>query len=266
VHQSDRAADPPVAQVGVERGQLVGREHALVDEGTAGQRREVRRRAPLPGLPLGPLAHAVRDPLKLDAGQRPRLVGRVASTVAGGVVRGEEHLAHQRHRVHRRAAQPLGVDRHVPPAQHLGALDLGVLLQHPGGEVGGARGMGQEDQAGGVPPGRRQREVDDVPEQLVRHLEHDPGAVAGVRFRTPRAPVIQPDQRREALGDHVGAAPAVQVRHERHAARVMLVRRVVQRAGGACTVDAGLRCVWVRKCHRASCRHSPFSYVGRRRP
>ena len=51
VHQRDRADHPLVGQVREERGHLVGRQHSLVDDGPAGQRREVQRRRPARGSP-----------------------------------------------------------------------------------------------------------------------------------------------------------------------------------------------------------------------
>jgi hypothetical protein len=252
VHQRDRAGDPLVDQVGEERRKLVGGQHALVDERAGGQRREVRGDAALAGLPFGLLAHAVRDPVQVDAGQTPAGAGgAVARRRAGEPAAGEEDLADPGHGLHGSAAQAVGVDRNVAPAEDLGALDHGVLLQHPHGPVG-AVAVGQEHQPGRVLAGRRQREVDHGPEELVWDLEHDPGAVTGVGLGAARAPVVQPHERRQALGHHTMAAAAVQVRHERHAARVMLVRRVVEGTG------AGLRCLRMRMNHRASRRHSSF--------
>ena len=86
----------------------------------------------------------------------------------------------------------------------------------------------QEHQAGGVRAGRRQREVDHGAEELVRHLDHDAGAVAGVGLGAAGTPVVQPAQRRAAARDHVMGAPARDIDHERHAARVVLVAGVVE--------------------------------------
>ena len=50
-------------------------------------------------------------------------------------------------------------------------------------------------------PAGGKREVDHRAQERVRHLDHDAGAVAGVRLRTPGAPVVQPTERAEPVGD-----------------------------------------------------------------
>ncbi len=228
VDQGDRAAYPAVGQVREERGQLVGREHALVDHGAGGQAREVGRYAPLGRLPLGLLAHAERDPVEVEAADRG--AGRAVGPVVQAV-RGEEHLADPRPDQLGGRAEAVRLDRHVAPAEHLGALDDRVLLDHRD-RLGGLGVLGgQEDEAGGVEAGRRQGEVDVGPEELVGHLDHDAGAVAGVGLRAPGAPVVEPDERREPLRHDVVRATAGQVGDERDATGVALELRVVQALG-----------------------------------
>ncbi|GIJ31836.1 hypothetical protein Vse01_09840 [Micromonospora sediminimaris] len=76
--------------------------------------------------------------------------------------------------------------------------------------------------------------------------------------------MVQPAQRAEAVGDHRVRASAVQVRHEGHAARVMLVRGVMEAGRGRYLAFSRRRlgAVWVRKGHRASCRRSGWIMVG----
>ncbi len=79
VHDGQRRGDPLVGQVGEEPVELVGGEHALVEQGARAQRAEVDL-----GLALGPLAQAEGAALQRHAGQ-------------AGTGSGEEQLAEQRH-------------------------------------------------------------------------------------------------------------------------------------------------------------------------
>src|SRR5207237_583301 len=59
-------------------------------------------------------------------------------------------------------------------------------------------------------------------------LDQDPGAVAHERVRAHRAAVVEVHQDLEAGLDHLVGFAALDIGHEAHAARVMLVRRIVQ--------------------------------------
>jgi hypothetical protein len=200
----------------------------------------------------------------------------------GEPVRGQEDLLDRGAGLVGGLAQSVGVHRHVPPAEHLAPLDQRVLAEDLD-RAGLCLGvLGQEDQAGGVGTGGRQREVGDRPVEGVRNLDHDARAVAGVVLGAAGAPVVEADQRRQAFGDHIVAATAVQVGHEGDTAGVALLprvvqtavaRRVVRRGQDRCAVLArGLRRgqmqpLGVRNSHRASCRHWCYvSRSGRRRP
>jgi hypothetical protein len=182
--------------------------------------------AALAGLPLGLLAYAEGDPLQLDAGQRR--TGR-PGVRAGQPPRGQEDLADAGHRGQRAGAEPCGPHRKLPPAEHLRAFDQGIFLEygHRPGLVD-RPGAGQEDQAGGVFAGRRQGEVDDVAVEGVRHLEHDPGPVAGGRLGTPRAAVVEPAQRGQPFHHNLMGPTTMDIGDERDATRVVLVCRVVK--------------------------------------
>src|SRR5699024_3845491 len=91
---------------------------------------------------------------------------------------------------------------------------------------------GQERDPGGVPAGRRQREGDLRAQQRVGHLDKDAGAVAAGGVGARRTTVLEVREGGEGLVDDVPAAAAVHVDDEGDAARVVLVRRVVQ-AGAA---------------------------------
>jgi len=99
----------------------------------------------------------------------------------------------------------------------------------------GARAVlrGEEDGADAVVArgGKRDaRRGQRLAQELVGRLDQDAGAVAGVRFASTGAAVLQVDQDLEAAGDHgVGFAPG-DVHDEPDAACVVLERRIVETA------------------------------------
>ena len=163
---------------GIERRQLVGGQHSLVDDRAAGQRREVRVDAALAGLPLGLLAHAEHDPLQLEAGQRapagPSAAGSRCAARKTCRIRGIAASAVAPSPSGRSARRASRAPRRPRPAAYFSSTSTAA---------GRLRLVGrQERQAGRVRPGGRQREVHHGAEELVRHLDHDAGAVAGVRL------------------------------------------------------------------------------------
>jgi hypothetical protein len=154
----------------------------------------------------------------------------VSSTPVGGT---QHQLPEARHHRQRGAAHAgaLGVDRQVAPGQREQALlgrdgvDAGAhgrRLLLVGGEEGGADGvapaLGQRD-AGVGEHGAQQR---------VRHLGEHAGAVTRLRLGAGGTAVLEVAQRRQALLDDAVAGPAGDVDDEGDAARVVLVRGVVQ--------------------------------------
>jgi hypothetical protein len=250
VHQRDGARHAVVAQFRVEAGELVGGEHPLPGHRPRRQRREVHLDAALAGLAFGLLAHAEGDPVEFDAvhGLAGRAVG-----VVGQAVRGQEHLRDPGHRRQRAGAEVGRVDGNIAPGEYHRTLDEGVLLDDAHGVGGGVRVGGQEREAGGVRTRGWEVYGGDRAAQRVGYADHDAGPVAGVGLGTARAPVVHAAQGGQPVADHVVRRPAGKVCHERHAARVVLVRGVVQ----------ALR-LRRRRGHRASCRRR--SAAGRRRP
>ncbi len=169
VDQRDRAGETGVGQVREVRGQLVGRQHALVDQGAAGQAREVHA-----GLALGALAHAERAPLQVHP-------ARAA----------EEQLAHDRLDLAGRLADRVAADRHLAPAEQLQTLladDLADELQRA---VALARLTRQEGDADGVGPGLGERERRHLAKERIRDLHQHPGAVADLGVAAGRAAVVE---------------------------------------------------------------------------
>ena len=220
MHDAQRAGQPIVLQVKVERLELRRGQHALVDERLTGKAWEVdgfATGAVLAGalgaeLVLGTLAHHVRAALEIHARRRPAMNTCRKVGIAS------------------RASAPSDDSSvgHVAPAEHLEALGLDDLL-HGLARRGGVLGrLRQEGDAGGVAAVFGQVELDDGAQELVGHLQQDARAVAGVRFGALGTAVLQVHQGRDGLVDDVAAAAAVHVRDHRHAARVVLERGVVQ--------------------------------------
>ena len=242
VDQRQRALDPLVAQIGVERRELAGHQHPLVDQRPGAEAREVdagvgRRRAahgrvvvlgrlvagaPRSDLVLDALAHDVDPPVQIEARE---------------VVAGDEHLTEAGYRGPRARAQDGGVDGDVPPTDHLEALGPHDALHLRRRLLGVVVGGRQEPDAGGVMARGRELVVDHVAQEPVRYLDQDAGAVAGERVGAQCPPVLEIAQGPHAQSHHaVGGLPA-DVAHEADAAGVVLVLRVVE-ALGLCGVGS----------------------------
>ncbi|MGC0381998.1 hypothetical protein RKD33_002215 [Streptomyces sp. SAI-129] len=179
VHERDRGGEAAVGQVREERLQLAGGQHALVDDGARGQRREVDT-----GLALGALAQREGVAVQGDA---PR--GAVA----------HEDLAEDRHGGAGGGAQHLRGDRDLAPAEDGEALLFGDRLDARDGVLSAVDR--QEGDADGVPPGFGQLESGHLAEERVGHLGEDARAVAGVGLGAGGAAVFQVAQHGERLVD-----------------------------------------------------------------
>ena len=215
VHEAQRALGPLVVQVGVEAVQLEGDEHPLVDDGPRGEARDHEVRAG------GALGHAA-DHVELA------LEGVVVAHVVGGA---DEELADLGPGRVGRVPRVVGVDGHVAPAQHVLALLLDRVLEQSLelGPLGGVLAREEADRDAVAP--RWRQVVDDRPQELVGHLDEDPGAVAGLGVGALRPAMLQVLERRDRAPDRLVAARAVQARHEGDAARVVLVGWVVEADG-----------------------------------
>jgi glycine oxidase len=218
VHQRQPRFERGVAQIGEELSQLLGREHALVDDGA---RREGREVEPVDRA-LGPLAHHEGLPL-----ERHQVDGR-------GARRCEEHLLDPGYGPQRRLPQPGGLRRHDTPAEHPEALLARQLLDRGPCLEGVVPVDGQENQSGRIAPGfgelearrgRRDRQ------EAVRHLNEDPCAVARLHLGAGRAAMRQSLEHGEAALDDVVVRLSVQVCDHSDATGVVLVCRVVEANG-----------------------------------
>ncbi len=210
--QADGGGVEPVRQVGEEGLQLAGGQHALVDDGAGGERREVHA-----GLTLGALAHDEGDAVQLDAGKVTLTCGR-----------GQEDLAEARHDRAGGGTQQVRGDRDVAPAEDGEVLvgGDGLDLRDRGG-VGGVL-VGEEGDADRVRAGGGELEGDLGAQERVGDLGQDARAVTGVRLGTGRTAVLQVAQDGERLLDDLVVGDARQRRDEADATGVVLVPRVVQ--------------------------------------
>ena len=210
-----------IEQVGVERAELFGEKHALVDERAAGQRADVE---------IGDLgvAHAALD---APADEVERALEIVVADA--GLVRDHDLLD--------LGARGVGlladhgrVDRHLAPAEDTVAeIEDFALDDGAAGLLRGEVGLGQEDHARGDASGLGVVAGlgDLLMEEVLRDLDMDARAVAGLAVGVHRAPVPDRLERVDARFDHVAPGRAVDRGDEPDAAGSMLVGRIVEALG-----------------------------------
>ena len=234
VHQRDRRLVALVAQVGEEQRQLVGGQHALVGDRAGRQRGDVQRAAGVDGGPLGPLAQHEGAPLQPGDAVADDVPAEGARVGAGAHRLGDEQLGEVRHDRAGGGADvgAVGVDRHVAPAEDGQALLVGELgdVVVAGGPLVLVRGQ-ERDPDGSTPPaaaGRSRRWP----------AAARPGPGSGCPRR--RRSWARSRRRRGGRGCAARSGPrrrssrrpaAAGVGHEGDAARVLVVRRVVEARG-----------------------------------
>ena len=229
VHQRQLADEPLVGQVGEERLELAGRQHALVDQGPGRQRREVDA-----GLALGPLAQAERHPLQAPCPKAPP------------PARADEQLAEARHDARGRCAE----QRRGRPARRASrgrcrpSSAAMRLDRRPRGCLRGVV-VRQEGDADGVRALVGQRERRDAAQERVRDLGQDAGAVTGVRLGAGRTAVVEVAQRGQRLVDDLVA------RRRRTGSRRRRHRRRRARSPGRRGPARAVRCRTGERAQRA---------------
>ena len=217
VDQGDGAGEAAVGEVGEERLELAGGQHALVDEGPRGERGEVDA-----GLALGALAQHEGEPVQGEA---------------RGVLGGDEELPEGGHGGAGGGAEQGGGDGDLAPAEDGQALLGGEGVDAGRGLVGA--GLGEEGDADGVGAGLGQLEAGGLAEEGVGDLGEDARAVAGVGLGAGGAAVFQVPQNGECLVDQRVARLTGERGHEADAAGVVLVARVVEALLGRAGVHVG---------------------------
>ena len=209
-----------VREVRVERLQLGGGQHALVDDGPGGQRREVDAE-----LVLGALA----QPEGLRESEfvaRPRSCRRRLAS--------EARKSWTKCGMQARAMAPDQVRDHRAPRASPGRQ---ALVRRPGPRTPALAASaslvlgGQERGADGVLAGGGQLEIGDGTEEFVRDLREQAGAVAGAFVGADGAAVFEVAQRGQRGVDDVVPGFAAQRGDDGQAAGVLLVLRAVEPGG-----------------------------------
>ena len=222
VDHRQRRDHPLLPEVRVELDELRGVQHALVDDGLVAERGDVEVGAPVDGRARHLLLHQPTDDVELALEG-----GAVEQPLAAP----HEDLADDRLGGLGRGAQGAVVGGDVAPAEDELPLLAHRLLEEPlagGPPLGGGR---QEDHAHAVVAGAGQREAElaaAFPQEGVRHLDEDAGAVAGVLLGAHRAAVLQVDEHGERPPHGVVRGTPLDVDHEAEAAGVLLVPRIVE--------------------------------------
>ncbi len=232
MHKRDSRPVPGVGEIGKEGLELQRGEHALVDDRRAGQAGQVQA-----GLVLSPLAQAVRLPVQL----LPRFSGQPRHDQLDKL---GQHLGGP-------VPAIIGVVRHVAPAEYgqpfVGREPLDGRLH-----LGPAQVRWQEAEAGHVAADGRQVEVALGPQQFVRHLGDDAGAISRLRIGTLGTAMLQVAQHRQSARDGLMTAFAGEVGDKTDTAGVVLVPGVIK--AGAGPEKGG--------CHQRSCRLVRFARGG----
>ncbi len=222
VDEGQRRLHGRVRHVGVHGLDLVGREHALVDERIGGEARQVEE---LPGRHVGTVDR-VLHPLSDDV--EPALEGPVVHEADAPP---DENLPDDG--LDRPGARPDGrvVRGDVPPAQEALAFLPDDLFKDGLAASRLRRIPGEEDQPCAVPAGGRQVDADagaHTAEECVGHLDEDPCSVPRVDLATAGAPMEEVLQDGQGLGDDPVGLPALDVYHEPDAATVAFESGIIQ--------------------------------------
>ena len=210
-------------QVAVIGAELIGEEHAFVDQRPAGQRHGVEADVAAAGLAVDRvgdhLAQDVEPALELD------VVGD------GRAPAPDEHLAVMRLGLDDGRRQAGIIGRHVAPADELEPLRLDHT-RHDGLAIDALRAvLRQEDVTDAIFAGLGQLDAErlrHVLQELVRDLHENARAVAGERVRTHRAAMGQVLEDLQAMLDDGVARAAFQVGDEADATGIVLELRIVE--------------------------------------
>ena len=222
VHEGERALEVRVVQVGVIGAQLVGQEHALVDQRATRQRHRV--------IAGGARVLGAIDGVGDHLAQHEQ-AALEAILVAGELAAADEHLGVLGLGGQHAPAEGGIVGGHVAPAE-----DDEAFLRHRA-LIGGAHDLlalgiaGQEDVAYRIEAGLRQGEAEPrrfLQEELVGDLHQHARAVAGTRVGAHGAAVLQVEQDVDAVLDDAVGLAALDVGDEADAAGILFMGRVEQ--------------------------------------
>ena len=211
-----------MVQVEIVGAELIGEEHALVDERAAGERHGVEADVAAAGVAVD----GVGDHLAQDV--EPALEGRLVFDAGPAA---DEHLPVVRLGLDHATAEAGIVGGHVAPAEELQAFGLDHAFHHRLAVDALREVPRHEHMADGVVAGLGKRDAErpgDHFEELMRNLHEDAGAVAGKRVGADGAAMGQILQDLEALLDDFVARPGLQVGDEADAAGIVFSLWIVE--------------------------------------
>ena len=226
MHQRQRALEIGLGQVGIILAELVGEEHALVDDGAARHRHRI-----IAGeAAVAALVDRLRNRLAQDVELALELVLGLCRAVAA-----DEHL-HVRGlgRLDGFAERGI-VGRHVAPAEQHQSLGLDLVGDDALDDFAPRRFLRHEQRADRVVAGLRQLEADLgrlAREEGVRNLHQNAGAVAGARIGADRAAMLEVAENAERVGDDLMRLLALDIGDEADAAGILFQRGIVKTLGG----------------------------------
>ena len=203
--------------------ELLGEQHALVDEGLVRQAAQVPVLGAVDGRGADLAVGALPDDVELALEFRFIAHARAAP---------DEYLADERLAGARGLPERAVVHRHRAPAEDDLPFGLDDVLEDLDQPPPPRRIAREEDEPARILAGPREREQavlpGDVLEIGVRHLDEDARAVAGIRLAAARAPMIEIAQHLNGLLQDTMGLAALDVDDEAHAAGLVLEPRVVE--------------------------------------
>ena len=222
MHERERRGEQRMMQIGVIRPELIGEEHALVDQRAAGQRYGIETDVAAAGIAVD----GVGDHLAQHV--EPALEIVLILDVGPAT---DKHLAVRRLGLDHRCREAGIVRRHVAPAEQLQPLRLDDALDH-GLAIDALRAIARHEHvADGVMAGLGQLDPErsrDLLQECVRDLHQDTGAVTGQRVGARRPAMGEVLQDLDAMLDDLVARPPLEVGYEADATGVVLALRIIE--------------------------------------
>ena len=217
MHHADGGLVVLVLQVKVEQAQIVHQEHALVDDGAAGQAGHIGAVAGL----LEHAAHHIQFAVKVDA-----------LAHLGGLF--DEALPDGGHAVAGFLAHGVRVHGHLAPGQELQPLLAGDHLEQLHGLGAHVLVLGEEEHAHAVFPLVAKADVafiGHLGEKFMADLQQNAHAVTGLALGVLPGAVLQPLHDAQSVVHGLVALAALDVHHSADAAGIVLKLWIVQAKG-----------------------------------
>ena len=201
---------------------LLGQQHAFVDERLHRQARDIPRLGTGDGRGADIVVGALADDEELA------LEIKVGGDIGAAA---DEDLTHERFARLGRLAEALVVGGHGAPAEKHLALGLHHLLEHFLHLAAHGAVARQINETCAVVAGLGERDargLGDFREKLVRHLNQDTGTVTGVGLAAGGAAVVEIGENLERVRDDLVRFPALHIDDEADPAGIVLKRGVVE--------------------------------------